>query len=80
MSKTELINRASEDENNGTEVSETSDDEYLSDFTKLQPYMYELCVSKESMKENCPRKKSSDSEEGISKIGNTLWCSCDKYK
>ena len=29
MSKSELINCASEDEDNGTEESETSDDEYL---------------------------------------------------
>ena len=35
MSKPELINSASEDENNGTEESETLDDEYFSDFTKL---------------------------------------------
>ena len=37
MSKSKLIKGAPEDENNGTEESETSDDEYLSDFTKLQP-------------------------------------------
>ena len=48
---------ASEDENNGTEESETSDDQYLSDFTRLQPYMYEPSVSKESMKKNCREKK-----------------------
>ena len=41
MSKSELINSALKDENNGTEENETSDDEYLSDFTKLQTYMYE---------------------------------------
>ena len=58
MSKSELIKSVSENENNGTEESETSDDEYLSDFTKLQPYMYEPCVSKESVKENCPGKES----------------------
>ena len=52
MSKLELINSASEDETNGTEESETADDEYLFDFTKLHPYMYEPCVSKESVKEN----------------------------
>ena len=39
MSKSELINSASEDENNRTEKSETSGDEYLSDFTKMQTYM-----------------------------------------
>ena len=53
MSKSEPINSALEDENNGTEESETLDDEYLSDFTKLQSYMYKPCVSKESVKENC---------------------------
>ena len=58
MSKPELIKSVSQNENNGTEESETSDDEYLSDFTKLQPYMYEPCVSKESVKENCPGKES----------------------
>ena len=31
MSKSRLVNSASEDENNGTKESETSDDEYLSD-------------------------------------------------
>ena len=67
------MNSASEDENNGTKESETPDDEYLSDFTKMQPYIYELCVSKESMKENCPEKESSDSEEDTSKIRNSLW-------
>ena len=56
MSKSELINSASEDENNGTEERQTSDDEYLSNFTKLQPYMYEPCVSKESVKGNYPGK------------------------
>ena len=39
MSKFELINSASEVENNGTEESETSDDEYLPHVTKLQPHM-----------------------------------------
>ena len=46
MSKSELKNCASEDKNNGTEESETSNDEYLSDFTKLQLYRYEPCLSK----------------------------------
>ena len=32
------------------------------------------------MKENCPEKESSKSEEDTSKIGNTLWCSSGKYK
>ena len=52
MSKSETLHNdsASEDENSGIEESEISDDEYLSDFTKLQPYMYEPCVSKESVK------------------------------
>ena len=63
MSEFELVKSASEEENNGTEESETSDDEYLSDFTKLQLYMYEPCVSKESVKENCPGKESSKSED-----------------
>ena len=40
MSKSELQNNAPEDENNGTEECEISDDEYLSGFTKPQPYKY----------------------------------------
>ena len=35
MPKPEFTNSASENENSGTEESETSDHEYLSDFTKL---------------------------------------------
>ena len=52
MSKSEPLNSdsASEDENSGPEESEISDDEYVPDFTKLQPYMYEPCVSKKSVK------------------------------
>ena len=43
--------------------------------------MYELCVSKESVKENCPGKEPSDlEEEDTSKIGNSLWFSCGRYK
>ena len=58
MSKSGLINSASEDENHGSEESETSLDEYLSDFTKLQLYIYKPCVSKESVTENkLPRKR-----------------------
>ena len=45
MSEPELVNSASEDENNETEESNISDDEYLSDFTKLQLYMHKTCVS-----------------------------------
>ena len=63
MSKSELINSASEDKNNGTEETETSHDEYLSELTKLPPDMYETCVSKES-----PNRRQH-------RIGNILWCS-----
>ena len=35
MSKSELKSSALEDENNGTKENENSDEEYLSDFTKL---------------------------------------------
>ena len=45
MSEPELVNSASEDENNETEESNISDDEYLSDFTKLQLYMHKTSVS-----------------------------------
>ena len=79
MSKSDLISSAFENENNETEKRETSDDEYLSDFTKLQPYMYKPCVLKTSVKENCPGKESLDSEEDTSKIGNTLLRFCGKY-
>ena len=80
MSKSELINSASEVENNGTEETETSDDEYLPEVTKLHPYMYEPCASKESLKENSSGIESSDSQGDSSRIGNTLWCSCGKCK
>ena len=63
MSKSELTNSALEYENNGTEESETWDDEYLSNFAKLQLHMYEPSVSKDSKKDNCPGKESSDSKE-----------------
>ena len=80
MLKSELINCASEDENHGTEERETSVDEYLSDFTKPQLYMYEPCVSKESVTENWKEKEPSHLEEDASWIGNTLWSSGSKYK
>ena len=64
ISKTEFINSALEDENNGTEERETSDKEYLSDFTKLQPYICEEKNHQIQMK---------------TRTGNTLWCSCGKY-
>ena len=66
MPKSQLINSASEDENNGTNENETTD-EYLSDFTKLQLQIYEPCVSKEFVTKILPRKESSGSEEDISK-------------
>ena len=56
MSKSELKERASGDENNGIEESELSDDEYLSDFTKLQPYKCKSCVSKVSERK-LPRRR-----------------------
>ena len=52
ISMFEFINSASENENDETGESETSDDECSSDFTKLQPYMYKSCVSKESVEKN----------------------------
>ena len=65
---------ASEDEKNGTEECETSDDQYLSDFTRLQPYVYEPSVSKESVKKKTAGKRNT------SRIGNTFWCFCGKCK
>ena len=83
ISISERINSASEDARshyfNGTEESQNSDDKYLPDLTKPQPYMYETCVSKESVKESCIKKESSDSEEDSSRIRNTLCC-CGKCK
>ena len=76
MPKAELINNVSEDENNRTEESKTSNDEYLSDFTKLQPRMNKPCVSKESVKENCPRKYLSDLLAGLEILSGVL----GKYK
>ena len=64
----------------GLKKGKLEDDEYLPDLTKLQPYIYKPCVSKESLKESCPGKESSDSEEDSSRIGNTLWCCCGKSK
>ena len=52
-----LINNASEDENKGTEESEALDDEYLPDFTKLQPYFCNLC-SKRVRERKLPREKN----------------------
>ena len=50
----------------------------MSDFTKLQPYKYEPCASKES-KRKLPGKESSDSQD-TNRIGITPWCSCGKSK
>ena len=74
MSTSELAKSASEDKNYRTEESETSEDECFPDLTKPQRYMYESCISKEFLKKSCLGKESSDSEEEISKIGNTLLC------
>ena len=76
----ELIKSASEDKNDKTKESEISGDEFLPDLTKLQRYMYESCISKEFLKEGCLGKEPSDSEEEISKIGNTLMCFWGKCK
>ena len=80
MSNLELVISASEDENNGTEESQISDDEYFSNFARLQLCTYEPSVSEDSVKENCWGKESLDAEEDTSRIGNTLWCSCCKNK
>ena len=42
--------------------------------------MCEPCVSKEPPKKLPRKRKSSDSEEDTSKVGNTFWCSRGKYK
>ena len=64
----------------GHEASESSDDESLSDLTKLQRCMCKTSVSKESLRESCPEKESLDLEEDSSRIGNTFWYSCGKCR
>ena len=32
------------------------------------------------LKESCPGKEASDSEEDSRRTGNTIWCSCGKCK
>ena len=79
MSKSELINSVSEDENNGTEESETSDDICLA-LQSRNRTCTNTVFRKIPLKKNCPGKEPPDSEEGTSKIGNTIWCFCGKYK
>ena len=63
MWKSELRNSgASRDKNNVIEESETSEDEYLSDFTKLQLYRYDNPVFQKSMIKNYPGKESTNSD------------------
>ena len=52
----------------------------MSDFAKLQQYMYEPYDSKKPVKGNHKGKEYSDSEEDTSRFGNTLWCSCGKFR
>ena len=44
----------------------------LPDFTKVQLHMYEPCVSKESLRESCPGKESSDSAEELEILSSVL--------
>ena len=74
MPKSELKSSASEDENNVTEENEISDDEYLSDFTKLQPYEYKPCFGR------AQNKTDQEKNHQIQKLGNTLGYSCGKSK
>ena len=53
MSKSEPINSALEDENNGTEESETLDDEYLSDLSDKAAILH---VQTLCFKRVCERK------------------------
>ena len=59
-------------------------DEYFCDFTKLQPYMYEPCVSKESVKKKKKKKTTQERNDKIQKktlVGlEILSCSYGKYK
>ena len=72
MSNSNPIQNSLEDESNLTHESESSSDESLPDFSKLQPYMYEPCISNASMNRTNSGKESSDSEEDNIRIGNTL--------
>ena len=57
MSKSEIINSASEDENHGAKESGNSHDKNMPDLTKLQPYpVYKPFVSKESPKKTNQEK------------------------
>ena len=71
MSKFELKNSALENKNYGTE-----DVKFLQscNHTSMNP-VFQKCL-----KENCAGKESSDSEEGTSRIGNAIWCSCGTYE
>ena len=68
FSESELISRSKEDENNGSKKSETSDGEYLSDFTKMQPYMHEPCVSKEPLKRTVQEKNHQIQKKALVKL------------
>ena len=52
----------------------------LPDFSKLQPCIYETCISKLSMSDTRLGKESSDIEEDSSIVGNTLWFFCVKCR
>ena len=39
-----------------------------------------VVFQKSPWKKNSPGKESLDSEADTNRIGNTLWCSCGKYK
>ena len=47
---------------------------------KRLSFMCRLPDIKIGLDKSLPGKESSDSEEEIRRIGNTLWCSCSKYK
>ena len=47
---------------------------------KRLSFMCRLPDIKIGLDKSLPGKESSDSEEEIRRIGNTLWCSCGKYK
>ena len=81
MSNSEPIQNCLENEkNNLNHQSKSLRDESLPEFSNMQPYMYKPCISKASMKNTCPGKKSLDSEEDSSRLGNTLWCFCGKCR
>ena len=69
MSKSEIINSASEDENHGAKESGNSHDKNMPHLTKLQPYpVYKPFVSKESPKKTNQEKNNQIRKKTAAKL------------